>query len=163
MNRPKFAEKLTKIILTLFFAGIIAACGGGGGGDDDGGDDGGGDGSQTGSVSGRLTVPSYVVTDSDVNDTETSPVANHPANNAQTVPNPVNIGGYVNVAGAGDSGNSFSAGDQEDYFLVDMSAGQTLLLNIGDIGTAGVDLDLYLYDSNGTLVDSSIGTSQFES
>lgn len=166
MNRLKFAEKLTKIILTLFFAGIIAACGGGGGGDDGGDDgDGGGDGSQTGSgsVSGRLTVPSYVVTDSDVNDTETSSVANHPANNAQTVPNPVNIGGYVNVAGAGDSGNSFSAGDRDDYFLVDMSAGQTLLLNIGDIGTAGVDLDLYLYDSNGALVDRSIGTSQFES
>jgi serine protease len=160
----KVIEKFTKILLTLLVVGMISACGGGGGGDDgDSGDD-GDDGTQTtGSVSGQISVPSYVVTDSDVNDVETTSVPNHPANNAQSVPNPVNIGGYVNVAGTGESGNSFSAGDRDDYFLVNMTAGQTLLLNIGDIGTSGVDLDLYLYDSNGALVDRSIGTSQFES
>ncbi|MES9860968.1 MAG: hypothetical protein ABW138_08975, partial [Candidatus Thiodiazotropha sp. 4PDIVS1] len=94
MNKLKFTEKLTKITLTLFFAGIIAACGGGGGGGDDGGDSGdsgddGGSDTGTSSVSGQLVVPSYVVTDSDVNDIETTSVANHPANNAQSVPNPV--------------------------------------------------------------------------
>jgi serine protease len=161
----KATEKLSKILLTLVVAGVIAACGGGSGDDDGGDDDGGGDnGTQTGSVSGSLIVPSYVVTDSDVNDVQTTAVANHPAGNAQSVPNPVNVGGYVNVADAGSSGNSYSGGDTDDYYLVDMKAGQTLLLNIGDIGTAGVDLDLYLYASDGfTIVDRSIGTSQFES
>ncbi|MET0064772.1 MAG: S8 family peptidase [Candidatus Thiodiazotropha sp.] len=142
---------------------IIAACGGGGGGDD-GGDDGGGDpGDSTGtaSLSGRLLVPSYVVTDSDVNDIETTWVPNHPSGNAQSVPNPVNIGGYVNVAGAGVSGNSSSSGDRDDYFLASLTAGQTLLLNIGDLESA--DLDLFLYDSNGNQVDLSIGVDKFES
>ncbi len=160
MKKLKLAEKLIKMALVACFIAILGACGGGGG---SGGDENGGDSTQTGSVSGQLVVPSYVVTDSDVNDTETSPVANHPAQQAQSVPNPVNVGGYVNVAGAGDPGNSYSAGDIDDYYLVDMKAGQTLLLNIGDIGTTGVDLDLYLYDTNGTLVDRSVGTSKFES
>ena len=164
MGKMKVTEKLTKILLTLLVTGIVAACGGGGGGgDDDSGDGGDGGGTQTGSISGRLIVPSFVVTDSDVNDVETTSVPNHPLTNAQTVPNPVNIGGYVNVAGSGTSGNSGSAGDRDDYFLVNMTAGQTLLLNIGDIGTPGVDLDLYLYDLNGNVVDRSIGTSKFES
>ncbi|MET0091770.1 MAG: S8 family peptidase, partial [Candidatus Thiodiazotropha sp.] len=148
---------------------IIAACGGGGGGgggggSDDGGDDGGGDpgdSTGTGSISGRLIVPSYVVTDSDVNDIETNWVPNHPAGNAQSVPNPVNIGGYVNEQGTGVAGNSFNSGDQDDYYLASLTAGQTLLLNIGDLDSA--DLDLFLFDTNGNQIDSSIGVDKFES
>jgi serine protease len=160
-------EKLSKILLTLLVSGIIAACGGGGGGgsDDDDDDDntGGGDGT-TSSISGQITVPGYVVTDSDVNDDQTTPVANQPASNAQQVPNPVNIGGYVNVAGAGEAGNLRSSGDPDDYYQVDLTSGQTLVLNIGDIDVGGVDLDLYLFSVNDLSdpVASSIGTSKFE-
>ncbi|MCU7916802.1 MAG: S8 family peptidase [Candidatus Thiodiazotropha sp. (ex Epidulcina cf. delphinae)] len=150
-------DNQVKIGLTLLVALVIAACGGGGGGGDD--DDGGTQTQVT--VSGRLIVPSFVVTDSDVNDIETVSSPNHPRTAAQQVPNPVNIGGYVNLAGSGDAGNSFSAGDREDYFLIDMTAGQTLLLNIADLDSA--DLDLYLYDANGLEVDRSIGTAKFES
>ncbi|MEW8223788.1 MAG: PPC domain-containing protein, partial [Candidatus Thiodiazotropha taylori] len=162
----KLTEKLSKIVLILLVSGIIAACGGGGGGgsdDDDGGDSGDG-GSTSGSISGQISVPGYVVTDSDVNDDQTTPVANQPANNAQSVPNPVNIGGYVNVAGTGAAGNLRASGDPDDYYLVNLTSGQTLVLNIGDIDVGGVDLDLYLFDVNNLSnpVASSIGTSKFE-
>ncbi|MEW8396780.1 MAG: S8 family serine peptidase, partial [Candidatus Thiodiazotropha sp.] len=50
----------------------------------------------------------------------------------------------------------------DDYFLIDMQAGQTLLLNIAD-QSSGADLDLFLYDINGLLVDASVGETQFES
>ncbi len=165
MVKTRISSRLiAKLLLTTLVALIIAACGGGGGGGGDDGDDGGGDpgdSTGTGSISGRLLVPSYVVTDSDVNDVETNWVPNHPAGNAQSVPNPVNIGGYVNVENTGVAGNSFSSGDRDDYYLASLTAGQTLLLNIGDLDSA--DLDLFLYDSNGNQVDASIGTDKFES
>ncbi|MEJ2618987.1 MAG: S8 family serine peptidase [Candidatus Thiodiazotropha sp.] len=142
-----------KIFLTFVIVGNFAACGL----PNDGLND------SENKVNGRLLAPSYAVIDGDVNDTETRVVPNHPATNAQTIPNPVNVGGYVNVAGAGRNGHSKTAGDPDDYYVADMAAGQTLLLTIGDIGNAGVDLDLYLYDSNGSLVDKSVGTSKYES
>jgi serine protease len=157
VNRNKYYETISKILLTLLVTLVIAACGpGGGGGDDDDDDD-----DDEGSVSGRLVVPSFVVTDSDVNDTKTSANANQPFSAAQVVSNPVNIGGYVNVAGSGENGNSFTNGDPQDYYQVDLTAGQTLLLNISDLDKA--DLDLHLYDENEAIVDSSVGTSKFES
>ncbi len=155
MNR---LEKLIRMGLSLLVASLIAACGGGGGG----GDGGGGDGGTGVSVGGKLIVPSFVVTDSDVNDVQTTPIPNHPLSAAQAVPNPVNIGGYVNQPGAGSAGNSLSSGDTDDYFLIDLQAGQTLLLNIADLGN-GEDLDLLLYDINGELVDASVGLTKFES
>ncbi|PVV22249.1 MAG: hypothetical protein B6D79_13230, partial [gamma proteobacterium symbiont of Ctena orbiculata] len=82
-------EKLTITGLSLVVASMIAACGGGGGGDN-------ADTQSRVNVSGNLVVPSFVVTDSDVNDVESVSVPNHPATAAQVVPNPVNIGGYVN-------------------------------------------------------------------
>ncbi|MEW8395327.1 MAG: hypothetical protein AB2707_04125, partial [Candidatus Thiodiazotropha sp.] len=144
-------EKLTKAGLSLMAASLISACGGGGGG--------GGDDVSGVNISGKLIVPSFVVTDSDVNDVESVPIPNHPRTSAQVVPNPVNIGGYVNQRLQGASGNSFSTGDTDDYFLIDMQAGQTLLLNIAD-QSSGADLDLFLYDINGLLVDASVGETQ---
>jgi serine protease len=148
-------EKLLWLGLSLALTSIIAACGGGGGSSDDDGD------VQQVTVSGNLIVPSFVVTDSDVNDVVTTPVANHPYTAAQSVPNPVNIGGYVNQPRAGSPGHSFNSGDTSDFFLIDMQAGQTLLLNIADLN--GNDLDLGLYNIEGDLVDSSTGNTQFES
>jgi serine protease len=141
-----------KIFLTFVIVGNFAACG-----LPDPLDD------SDNKVNGRLLAPSYVITDGDVNDTETQVVPNHPATNAQSIPNPVNVGGYVNVAGAGRNGHSKTEGDPDDYYVADMTAGQTLMLTIGDIGNTSVDLDLYLYDSNGSLVDKSVGTSKYES
>ncbi|MCU7854783.1 MAG: pre-peptidase C-terminal domain-containing protein, partial [Candidatus Thiodiazotropha sp. (ex Lucinoma borealis)] len=150
-------NKLTYLGLSLVVASIVGACGGGGGSSSNDVDS-----NQRVVISGNLIVPAFVVTDSDVNDIETTPIPNQPRTAAQQVPNPVNIGGYVNIPRSGSSGNSSLSGDVEDYYLIDMNAGQTLLLNIADLGV-GVDLDLYLYDLNGNFIDSSIGTSKFES
>ncbi|WP_316368555.1 S8 family peptidase [Candidatus Thiodiazotropha sp. CDECU1] len=151
-------EKLTITGLSLVVASMIAACGGGGGGGDNV------DTQSRVNVSGNLVVPSFVVTDSDVNDVETVSVPNHPATAAQVVPNPVNIGGYVNQPREGFAGLSFNSGDTDDYFLIDMQAGQTLLLNIADL-SSGEDLDLFLFDLNGQLIDASLGglDTKFES
>ncbi|PVV06787.1 MAG: hypothetical protein B6D77_15120 [gamma proteobacterium symbiont of Ctena orbiculata] len=150
-------EKLTITGLSLVVASMIAACGGGGGGDN-------ADTQSRVNVSGNLVVPSFVVTDSDVNDVESVSVPNHPATAAQVVPNPVNIGGYVNQPREGFAGLSFNSGDTDDYFLIDMQAGQTLLLNIADL-SSGEDLDLFLFDLNGQLIDASLGglDTKFES
>ncbi|PUB91478.1 MAG: hypothetical protein DBP01_02160, partial [gamma proteobacterium symbiont of Ctena orbiculata] len=120
-------DKLTILGLSLVVTSFIAACGGGGGGGGDNGD------VQRVTVSGSLIIPSFVVTDSDVNDVVTTPIPNHPLTAAQSVPNPVNIGGYVNQPREGFPGHSFNNGDPDDYFLIDMQAGQTLLLNIADL------------------------------
>ncbi|MEW7972174.1 MAG: S8 family peptidase [Candidatus Thiodiazotropha endolucinida] len=149
-------DKLTILGLSLVVTSFIAACGGGGGGGGDNGD------AQRVTVSGSLIIPSFVVTDSDVNDVVTTPIPNHPRTAAQSVPNPVNIGGYVNQPREGFPGHSFNSGDPDDYYLIDMQAGQTLLLNIADLAN-DEDLDLFLYDINGTLVDASLGVTKFES
>ncbi|MES9990743.1 MAG: S8 family peptidase [Candidatus Thiodiazotropha sp.] len=152
-------EKLINAGLSLLLFSLIAACGGGGGGGDDT-DDTGDDGVRV-TVSGKLIVPSFVVTDSDVNDVLTTPVPNQTLVSAQVVPNPVNIGGYANLPREGAPGNLYITGDIDDYFLIDMQAGQTLLLNVADPSSA--DLDLGLYNLNGDLLDSSVGYTQFES
>lgn len=144
-------------VASLLLTALLAACGGGGGG---------GDGeappaSQGVTLSGRLTVPAYVMTDSDLNDAQSGYVRNNPYSSAQPAPNPVNIGGYVNVAGSGKPGNAYRGGDPDDFFAVTLVAGQTLLLTIADSDTA--DLDLYLLDSQGQLLDASEGDSPYES
>ena len=69
------------------------------------------------------------------------------------------LGGYVNEAGTGASGNLFSSGD-EDFFLVSLMAGDDITLTIAE---SGADLDLELYDVGRVLVDDSLGTGNTES
>ncbi len=112
-------------------------------------------------VSGKALVPLFSVTDSDTNDANTRPISNSALIAPQLVPNPSSIGGYVNRAGTGEPGNSFVDGDLDDYFKVSLKEGQQLLLGMADFTQA--DLDLYLYSGDGLrIIDSSIGTSQFE-
>lgn len=157
MDAEKTKMKIPRMACLLLSA-LLAACGGGGG--DDGG---GGDPPVTQGVSltGSLSVPAYVMTDSDINDVLSDYIRNNPYSSAQQAPNPVNIGGYVNVAGFGEPGNAFSGGDPDDFFAITMVAGQTLHLSIADTDRA--DLDLYLLDTQGTLLDASEGSSQYES
>ena len=139
---------------------VLASCGGGGGGNDTPVDPLPVT-PQGVTLSGHLSVPSYMVTDSDVNDLETNPASNSSFSSAQSIGNPASVGGYVNIPLAGDNGNSFTNGDIDDYFLVDLKQDQTILLSIGD--TVAGDLDLYLYDSNHVEIDRSVGTDKYES
>ena len=113
--------------------------------------------SQTYSISGTVTSATYAVVDSDVNDTNTTPVANDSFDDAQSVTAPITISGYVNVAGAGEDGNSKTAGDTDDYFLVTLTEGATITLAMTE-NPSWADLNLYLYDADQTQVDASLTT-----
>jgi len=112
-------------------------------------------------LSGAISVPSGVMIDSDVNDPNETYIANDSLATAQSLPNPISLGGYVNEPGTGARGRSYVGGDQDDYFQVQCNAGDTIFLAIGD-SDAG-DLDLFLFDTVGNLIDSSMGTDQSES
>ena len=63
-------------------------------------------------------------------------------------------------ANSGPSGSLFESGD-EDYFRVSLSAGDRILLTIGDTSD-GQDLDVELYDAGEVLVDDSLSTGNTE-
>ncbi len=122
------------------------------------------------SISGSIYTSSNTAVDSDVNDQFATYISNDTFPDAQDIINPVTLGGYVNVAGYGETGRSFDAGDQFDCFKVTLSAGQTTSLYISDYNpenTTECDLDLYLYPAvNPDIhdpIDSSAGVSDSES
>lgn len=126
----------------------------------------GGDGgsvplNNTVSLSGSIGAPSGVLIDSDVNDPNEAYLPNDTPATAQALVNPVSVGGYANVAGAGETGRSYFLGDAMDYFSVTLNADDKVSLTIGD-SEAG-DLDLCLCDTDGTLIECSVDTDKFES
>ena len=111
-------------------------------------------------------MPTISRSDSDVNDPFAPFAPNDSDLQAQIMPNPVVIGGYVNSPGAGpdNAGRSFAIGDLEDWYRIDLVAGQVIELVIPSASAAGGDdADLRLFDSN--LVTPSVyreGTGQVE-
>jgi len=112
-------------------------------------------------IAGTITAPSGMVGDGDVNDPLAPYTMNDTLINAQPIPNPVTVGGFVNEPGTGSPGRSHGTGDVDDYFAVGLTSGTTITLIISDFTTA--DLDLYLVDESGITVDSSAGVGQLES
>ena len=116
----------------------------------------------THTVSGTILASTNVAVDSDVNDPNAPYTSNDTFLDAQAIPNPVTVGGYVNVAGTGESGRSQSSGDESDYFTIDLAQNQTITLLIAEPSAS--DLDLYLYNSDTEqMIDLSIGTGVTES
>jgi len=145
--------------LSLLVAIGSSGCDSGSGG---GGDDGGSSGAGNYTVSGSIEVSAGCDIDSDINDPLADYASNDSPEQAQSLSNPATVGGYVNVAGAGANGRSFSSGDRSDYYAVTLTAGQVVTLYIAESRQA--DLDLFLYDATGqTLIDASLGTGQYES
>jgi serine protease len=157
------SSRVSSRIALLAAAVLVTACGGGGG-------DGGGTPvppppppPPAGSfqVSGQIRVAENTLVDGDVNDVNAPYTPNDTIATAQAVGNPVSLAGYVNAPGAGPNGRSRAAGDRNDYFRIEAVAGQTVSLVIGD-PQAG-DIDLFLYDENGTELAVSEGTGRLES
>jgi len=137
------------LIVAITLIGCPPSGGGGGGG-----------GGAKHSVSGTITAADNSAIDSDVNDVSTTPVANDSFATAQSLPNPVILGGYVNVPNTGEDGNSFSSGDLSDFYAVTLTANQVISLTIAD---DLADIDLFLYDETQTEIDSSEGTDATDS
>lgn len=114
-------------------------------------------------VSGTIKAADNSAVDNDVNDILADYASNDTFEEAQSLPNPVVLGGYVNLPGTGwvgmdgDVGRSYASGDVNDFYVVTLTANQTVTLYLADFDEAafGVDINLFLYDENRTLVASS--------
>jgi serine protease len=109
-------------------------------------------------VSGTVIPAGGTAADSDVNDPLAPYAPNDDFPEAQLIPNPVTLGGYVNEPGAGSEGRSFTDGDEFDVFRVGLADGQVAKLLIASEDEAD-DLDLYLVDLNGLVVDASLDSA----
>ncbi len=130
---------------------------------------GGSDNSGTYTVSGTILAATNSVIDSDVNDILAEYTINDTIAEAQSIPNPAILGGYVNLPGTGwvgeggEVGRSYFIGDTQDFYSVTLTTNQTITLYIADYSDTQADIDLYLHDVDENLVDSSVGTDATES
>lgn len=86
------------------------------------------------SISGTISAASGNVTDADVNDPNAPYSVNNTPDEAQVLPNPVTVGGFVAMASkvsVGRLANS-NLGDISDYYSLTLLKGQTVTLTIGD-------------------------------
>lgn len=113
------------------------------------------------SITGTVSVSANLGADSDTNNPETVVLPNNSVATAQRISNPSTIGGYVNQPGEGEPGALLAGGDTDDYFKIDLLAGQTITLLVANFERA--DADLYLYDTSGQIVDFSIELGEIES
>jgi len=142
------------LVLPVVASLLLHGCGGGGGG--------GGNpaGNAVFTVSGTIQAAAGNAVDSDVNDPLAAYAGNDSIATAQAIPNPVVVGGYLNQPDTGPAGRSRTTGDTSDFYRITLTANQVVILNIADHGTG--DLDLYLYDSNSSIVASSFGIGPTE-
>jgi serine protease len=159
------------LLAALAIALLVTACGGGGGG-------GGGDTPvaptpppapppepppipTTFSISGTITASPSQAVDWDNNDPASTARTNNTPATAQPISIPTTLGGYVNVPEGGAEGLSFADGDVDDFFRVELLAGQSVTMLVADFEQA--DADLYLFDTQGNIVDFSIELGEIES
>lgn len=121
---------------------VLSGCGGGGGGGDAGF-----------VVTGVITPDALNRVDSDTNDGGVTAVRNDAPDSAQRVLAPALIGGFV--AAPGTQSRFSPAGDEYDFYRVDLTAGQQVVLESGS--TAAAELALYLLRADGAAVDASVG------
>ncbi len=111
-------------------------------------------------ISGTITASSSQAVDGDTNDSAGVTRANDTVASAQLIPNPVTLGGYVNQPGSGAPGRSDVTGDVDDYFQVELLAGQRITMLVADFQLA--DADLYLFDTQGRILDFSVESGAIE-
>ena len=95
-----------------------------------------------------ISVAASTDTDSDVNDPIAAYQPNDSPATAQSISNPVTLGGYVNRPGFGESGRSQSSGDVSDFYRVVLVAGETITLLVAEPAVG--DIGLFLWNASGT-------------
>ncbi|MBL8316449.1 MAG: S8 family serine peptidase [Rubrivivax sp.] len=157
------AVRLLGCLLGIWLAG----CGGGGGGDAGGGNSGGSSTPTTFNIGGTVSMAETAAVDSDTNDiNQTGYLPNDTAATAQALQTPVLLVGSVNEPNTGPRGNNNNGtatlGDVDDWFRVDLVAGQVVELEFASDPTSA-DVDLYVVSADATLVGASEGTdTRFE-
>jgi serine protease len=141
---------------------FLASCGGGGGSDSDGEENPEPPPPPSSyTLTGTITASGSQAVDTDTNDRTREAVSNDTMSTAQPLPNPVTLGGYVNVAGTGPDGRSFESGDENDYFLIDLLADQRITMLVSDFAEA--DADLCLHDTSDVMIECSTLLGEVES
>ena len=103
----------------------------------------------TGSISGTLAVAEGQVLDGDTNDPHDPVLPNDTDGQAQRLPVPVSVAGHADADG-----------DEWDVYRASFPAATRVNLAIGDPHAA--DLDLYLTDADGTILEQSLGDGALE-
>lgn len=126
---------------------LLAACGDGNGGV---------------TLRGTITAAPSSAIDSDTNDSTSRQINNDTISTAQPLRNPVTVGGFVATRDNfnGCSGN-VAGTDNSDIFRVELFADQVIQLTVADLGNA--DLDLYLANTDGEIIGSSVAANSNES
>ena len=120
------------------------------------------------SVSGAVTALAPSRIDGDTNNPAQNLVSNDSSARAQQLELPVSLGGYVTAEPTGVSGDRFAtSADEQDWYRLVLSAGQTISLQIADHdGNAtnldNPDIDLFLFDSGLSAMQSSESKAQTE-
>jgi len=111
-------------------------------------------------IAGTITASVNQTVDGDTNDPAGEVRPNDSVATAQVIPNPITLGGYVNQPGSGAPGRSDITGDTDDYYQVELVAGQGITMLVADYQQA--DADLYLFDTAGHILDFSIESGEVE-
>lgn len=119
------------------------------------------------SISGTVTAFPNQVTDSDTNNPRAPDAPNDERADAQTIPSPSIVGGFLAATPTGRAGDRFAdTADEVDSYAVELGAGQTVQLAIADWVSSEpsrIDFDLFVFDAaSGNLVVDSVGDGQFE-
>jgi serine protease len=153
-------------LCALFLATALAACGGGGGGDSPSPPPPPPPPPGAGfTLGGTISVAPTSAVDSDTNDVNQSNyTVNDSPTSAQTVRVPLTLAGTVNEKSTGPAGRNFAPGDEDDWFVTNLVAGQVVELEFAtDPAQADVDLFVILDDATARFGGSSQGeTTRFE-
>lgn len=130
------------------------------------------------SICGTISAAANIIYDSDLNDKNTRSVNNSLISRAQSIPNLATIHGFANAIPTKEFSSStrdrsldrfYDSTDQKDIFQVQLQAGQRAQLQVvneyeivseDELFTG--DLDLYLFNSLETVVDSSQSLQEIE-
>ncbi len=105
------------------------------------------------SLSGHIQVLPSSAIDSDVNDPSAPLTRNNAFTQAQSLPNPVSLGGYMNLPMQGRPGALQGGGDTTDKFRVSFAGGENVLLTVAN---PNVDVSMLLLDANQVVVDATL-------
>jgi serine protease len=114
-------------------------------------------------ISGSISIAPGSFIDGDVNDLNANYAPNNSLSDAQPIPNPTSLGGYVNVAGTGSAGRSFQTGDSDDYYIVQLFANQSISITTADFNlqTGSPNrIALFLLGQNGEVLLHTEGNRQ---
>ena len=124
---------------------------------------------QNKSISGQINAVPLIMVDSDINNFNApANISNNTSGTAQNIINYTTIHGFVNNTPSlqyNINGRFANSSDKQDVYKVNLQAGQSIQLQVSDYanlyGYTG-DLDLFLFNSNLTLVDYSYSITEFE-